>query len=476
MFNNKIATRLVLNFSAALVTFAMIIGGIFTILFKNYTLDVHKTEMLNSGRKIAQTFSEYMPDNEMMMGGYGAYLRLIGDLADSDIWIVDRDLNLSMSERCQGRRHECYQYKDLPEHAGKIIEAVFQDKEVFSEEFSSLMSELTLTLGVPIKGSNNEVMGVVLLHSPVYGMQDGILQGFKLLGISILLALGVALIVAIGLSYSFTKPLGIMKQTAIRLVNGDYTAKNHMKQKDEIGELANTIDELAERLEEASLQSDKLEELRREFVANISHELRTPITVIRGSLEALVDHVVTEPGKVEEYYRQMLDEASFLQRLVGDLLDLSKLQNMDFKIEKQLLCLEDVIRDVARSAKQLARQKEVEVQVVIADTDCRVEGDYGRLRQMVMIILDNAIKFSNVNGVVQILLKDRVLTIRDQGKGIREEDVVYIFDRFYKTRSEENKTGTGLGLAIAKQIADRHEILVEVNSKVGAGSEFSFKF
>lgn len=476
MFRNKIAARLVLNFSVALVVFAMIIGGIFTVLFKDYTLNVHKTEMLNRARTIANTFSECMVGDQQMMGSYGAYLRLIGDLADSDVWIVDRELNLMMSEQCQGKRHQCYQYKDLPEHAEQIIQAVFQDQEVFSEEFSSLLAQLTLTLGVPIKGNNHEIIGVVLLHSPVYGMHEAILQGFKVLGISILIALGIALGLAIGLSYSFTKPLGIMKQTALRLANGDYRAKNHMSQKDEIGELARTMDELAERLEEASLQSAKLETLRREFVANISHELRTPITVIRGSLEALTDQVVTEPRKVEEYYRQMLDEARFLQRLVGDLLELSKLQNMDFKIEKQLLCLEDVIRDATRSARQLARQKEVEVQVMIANQDCRIEGDYGRLRQMIMIILDNAIKFSPNNGVVQIMIKDRILMIRDQGVGIPEEDLVYIFDRFYKTRSEANKTGTGLGLAIAKQIADRHEMRVEVDSKAGEGTTFRFRF
>lgn len=113
----------------------------------------------------------------------------------------------------------------------------------------------------------------------------------------------------------------------------DYSARTNIKQNDEIGELARTLDILAERLELADAESQKLEKLRRKFIANISHELRTPVTVIRGSLEALRDGVVTEKADVEEFHEQMYKESLFLQRLINDLLDLSRLQNTDFPIE-----------------------------------------------------------------------------------------------------------------------------------------------
>jgi signal transduction histidine kinase len=105
-----------------------------------------------------------------------------------------------------------------------------------------------------------------------------------------------------------------------------------------------------------------------------------------------------------------------------------------------------------------------------------VHGDYSRLRQMIFIILDNAIKFSPVGGSVTVALKDRTLSVIDHGTGISEEDMLYIFDRFYKVRSEENKNGTGLGLAIAKQIALRHNIKISVSSEINKGSVFSFEF
>ena len=103
-------------------------------------------------------------------------------------------------------------------------------------------------------------------------------------------------------------------------------------------------------------------------------------------------------------------------------------------------------------------------------------GDYGRLCQMFLIILDNAIKFSPQGSVVTVSLKDKTVSIRDNGIGIAQEDLPYIFDRFYQVKSEENKNGTGLGLAISKQIADRHNIHVSITSKINHGTEFRFQF
>lgn len=267
-----------------------------------------------------------------------------------------------------------------------------------------------------------------------------------------------------------------MKSSAVQLARGDYSAKTGVQKKDEIGELASAIDLLSVQLGIASRETEQLFKLRRDFVANISHELRTPVTVIRGSLEALCDEVVTDPLQIKNYYHQMLNESLFLQRLVNDLLDLSRLQNTDFKIEMQELNLCDVISDVVRSAQHIARSKNIQIQQEQDTQMCLVLGDYGRLRQMFLIILDNAVKFSSPNGVVTISLKNKALSIRDKGIGIAPEDLPYIFDRFYKVKSSENKNGTGLGLAIAKQIADRHTIHVVVNSIPDEGTEFLFQF
>lgn len=327
-----------------------------------------------------------------------------------------------------------------------------------------------LTVGRPIYDSKGQVKAVLLLHSPVAGLQDAIWSGLRILLISLLVAMALGMLLSVVLSWRFTGTIEKMKKIAERLAERDYSARTNIKQNDEIGELARTLDILAERLELADAESQKLEKLRREFIANISHELRTPVTVIRGSLEALRDGVVTEKADVEEFHEQMYKESLFLQRLINDLLDLSRLQNTDFPIEKSPLNLVDVIHDAVRSGRQLGADKKLQI-TGSADKDIyMLNGDYGRLRQMLMIFLHNSIKFSPEGSEIKLELAGNRLKLIDHGCGIKEEDIPHAFDRFYKARNEHNKSGSGLGLAIAKQIAQRHDMQLELQSKLGEGT------
>lgn len=474
MLNNKIALKLSLSFALALIIFSIIISGVFLVLFKQYTVDLHKTQLQNYAQSLAQSLSSGKRYNGM---GYGAHLYFSSEIMGYNVWIVDENMNVITPRNMQHHKmmHANYTFSELPPNASEVIREVFQDKTVFSEGFSDVLSQLTLTVGVPIKDANGKVWGAVLLHSPVEGTTDGIYQGLMILGISIILALIIVLALAILFSYFFTKPLTKMKSVAMQLAEGNYQAKCNIKQKDEVGELANVMDLLAGRLDEASKESLKLEQMRKDFVSNISHEFRTPVTVIRGSLEALCDKIITDPNQIDEYHLQMLNEAKFLQRLVGDLLDLSRLQNPDFAIEKQELNLNDVISDVVRSARQIAKNKNININIDLENPNLKISGDYGRLRQMFLIILDNAIKFSFENNKVDVLVKNDTIIIRDYGIGINEKDLPHIFDRFYKTHGEHNKVGTGLGLAIAKQIAERHNIELIAQNNFDGGAKFIFK-
>lgn len=472
MFKSKISAKLSMYFAITLLIFAIIIGSVFVILFRNQGLNSHKKELTSQAINISESLSSYLDTNTNNMRGFPMYLRMIGDVSGTDVWIVDDKQNLITGGR--GKRSKDLIYNELPPNAEILIQDSFKGETVFSEDFSNVLNELTLTVGTPIFNDYGEIIGTVLLHSPVQGVNKAISQGITILIISIVLALIASFLLSFALSNYFTKPLSIMKTTALRLANGEYTAKANVKQDDEIGELADTMNILSDRLEEASHESEKLENMRREFVANISHELKTPITVIRGSLEALVDKIITDPLKIEEYHRQMLRESKYLQELVGDLLELSKLQSMDFKIKKEEISICDLLEDAIRSANHLAKKANVKIDYINKAEDCKVSGDYGRMRQMIMIVLDNAIKFSKENDVVEIILENGKMYIKDNGVGISCEDLPYIFDRFYKSRSEKNKIGTGLGLPIAKKIAQRHDIGLVVESVEGKGSKFIF--
>ncbi len=477
---NKIALKLFLYFSTSLIIFSIIIGSIFITLFKKHTLDLHKADLDKRADKIADTLSEIMSNiggstvnNNMMgkMGGYGSYIRFLDDIAMADVWIVDENLKLITIGHMSDRQ---YNYSDLPQDADMVVKEVFKGGTTFSEGFSKLLNTPTLTIGKPIS-SGDVVIGALLLHSPVDGMKEAAEQGFEILLISNFFALIFSFAISAALAVYFTNPLKKMKNTAFELAGGNYT-KTNVSQNDEIGELASTIDVLSDKLNAASKESENLQNLRKNFIANISHELRTPVTVIRGSLEALCDEVVSNPEQIKEYHHQMLNESIYLQRLVNDLLDLTRLQSTDFKIEINKLNLCDALNDVVRSSKNLAQSKNIEIKYYEDTQNFTIDGDYGRLRQMFLIIIENAVKFSFEHSVVEVRLEKCKVTVRDSGIGIEAEEIPYIFERFYKIRSETNKDGTGLGLAIAKQIAERHNIEITVKSKPNEGTEFCFTF
>ncbi len=475
---NRIALKLMAYFAAALLVFALLVGGLFQTLFTRHTLFVKREELKQRATAMAMTLTTYLdsPALKTMMGGgqgrYGMYLRMLNDIAMTDVWIVDEDLQLLTARQ---KMAQAPVYSDLPEDAETLVGEVFAGKVPFSEGFSSLLGTPTLTVGAPIY-VGDRVVGALLLHDAVSGMREASSQGMDILLYSTAAALLLSILPALLLSMAFAKPLNRMKQTALCLARGDYDVQTGVTQKDEIGKLAQAIDILIVRLREARKEREMQEQLRSDFLANVSHELRTPVAVLRGSLEALNDGVVSEAVKVESYHRQMLKETQGLDRLVNDLMDLSRLQSADFSMERTALSLNEVLSDALRSAGQMAGEKGIRILRELPAEPVEFYGDYGRLRQMFMIVLHNAVKFSPSSSAVHVTLTKREAVIRDEGCGIAPEDIPYIFDRFRKARTEENRQGSGLGLAIAKQIAGRHGIRISVASKPGEGTAFTFNW
>lgn len=270
-----------------------------------------------------------------------------------------------------------------------------------------------------------------------------------------------------------------MRTTALKLAEGDYHKKTGIDRKDELGDLAATMDILSDRLLVNEEARKEIEQMRLDFFANVSHELRTPITVMRGYTETLNDGIVTNEEKIKQYYLRMLNECKSMERLVNDLLILSKMQNPHFQIEKEPINLVQVFDDIIRSTSVIASKKEISFDFK-KDLDCiMMLGDYDRLRQLFIIIIDNAIKFSSEGSTIHIeLISSNPITvmIKDEGPGISEDELPNIFDKFYKSKLRQNATGSGLGLVIAKQIVLKHGGKVFVDSKLDEGTVFTFYF
>lgn len=492
---NRIALKLSLYFTGVLAFFGIVIGGIFYGFFQQHTVDIKRQEMEMRAQRVADVIKENM---DFLEGRYGEnlakskFINYIDNITPEIVSIVDSNRNLSMNiEAIRKHREKRLRefrangvvpnfrplpespraaYEGLPERIKHRIEEGFQGRSFYIEEYSHVLGGIMVTVGVPVENEAGQVKGVVLIHSSVQGLDEAVMAGLRILGTSILLALLLGIVISIVASYHFTRPLKMMKELAGRLADRDYSARNRIEQDDEIGDLAETLDLLAHRLQLADEESQKLEKLRRDFMANVSHELRTPVTVIRGSLEALRDGVITDPQEVAEFREQMYKESLFLERLINDLLDLTRLQNTDFFIGKEPLNLCEVINDAARAGRHLGQEKQLQVRAEL-DRDIYVlEGDYGRLKQMLMVFIHNSVKFSEAGREILLKLAGNRLQVIDQGCGIAKEDLEHAFERFYKAPNEQNKSGSGLGLAIAWQIAQRHNLQLQITSEEGQGT------
>lgn len=263
-----------------------------------------------------------------------------------------------------------------------------------------------------------------------------------------------------------------MEKQAQALAEGDFTAQSGVNRRDEFGTLADSLDELAKKLKLSAEEQQHYQQMQQDFFSQISHELKTPVTVLSGSLELLSQGIVTEPEEVAASHQELYEESLGLKRLVGDLLELSRLGNTDFSLNTEPVNICDIAGDAARAADRLGRNKHVSIDYQTDNPLYILTGDYARLRQMLMAVLDNAIKFSPEGAVVTMRKNKNEITVCDQGPGIPEEDIPRIFERFWKTGGEANPNGTGLGLAIVKSIADRHGIKIVVSNTKGTNFRF----
>lgn len=229
-----------------------------------------------------------------------------------------------------------------------------------------------------------------------------------------------------------------------------------------------------------------LEKMRRDFVANVSHELKTPITTIKGFIETIQENHISDPDTLDRFYAIIYEESDRLSRLVSDILVLSQLENKGgFERKFEVLQMDAEIMQIYDILKLSAKEKEISL-LLSGEESIELEFVADEFRQMMINLIDNAIKYSEPGHQVEVVLakenenkenENVVIRVKDQGYGIPEKDIDRIFERFYrvdKSRSKE-KGGTGLGLAIVKHIIYNNSGKIEVTSQVGRGTEFIIK-
>lgn len=225
---------------------------------------------------------------------------------------------------------------------------------------------------------------------------------------------------------------------------------------------------------------EKLQQVRTEFLGNVSHELRTPIFAIQGFLETLYNGAIDDPKVNHSFLKKAILHTNNLNNLLNDLIDISRIESGDMGMSFQYFNIYNFLEGIVNEFKSVAEKKNIMLRMGKIPRDLSLYGDAARLRQVFTNLIQNAIKYSE-RGIIEIIVEEEEnfgkISVKDTGIGISEQDLGRIFERFYRVDKGRSRAagGTGLGLAIVKHIIEAHKSKVEVKSKLGFGTEFSFR-
>jgi signal transduction histidine kinase len=284
------------------------------------------------------------------------------------------------------------------------------------------------------------------------------------------IGLVIALALAVLISDSIARPLRTIGRAARRIADGDYQQRVPVGRPREVGDLALAFNQMAARVA-ASQQT------QREFLANVSHDLRTPLTSIQGFSQAIAEGVTSDPGSAARAAQIIHDEAARLNRMVDSLLDLARIEAHQGAARREPLDLAELLRGTVERLEARLRERGLSLQLDLARDLPRVRGDGDRLAQVFTNLLDNALEHTPSGGTIRLgaqRAEEGVrVTVQDTGTGIPAADLPHIFDRFYqvdKSRQRGRRAGMGLGLAICRQIVEAHGGTITLASEEGRGT------
>lgn len=286
--------------------------------------------------------------------------------------------------------------------------------------------------------------------------------------------------VTIVVSKKLTRPIKEISDVAEEIRSGNLEKRISIQTSDEFSKLAGSLNSMVDKLNEDITRLKKLERVRSEFLGNVSHELRTPIFAVQGMLETLLHGALEDKEVSRNFVERALANTQRLNTLLGDLIEISRIESGDMKMSFRYFQLHDFLEQVVADMRQPALQKQITLVLSSDPGTIEVFGDKERLKQVLVNLIQNAIKYTQPNGSITISYERTEnnvnVSVKDTGIGIPEEHLSRIFERFYRVDKERSREagGTGLGLAIVKHIVEAHGSKIDVQSNIGEGSTFSF--
>ncbi len=469
---NTLFWRLFCAFVGTLIMTVLVLSFIMVALLRAERQNAYEAEVRLQAQDVAQLLQ--MQDISFMWRldptpGSTVQWKIdeIRETYQAEIWLV----NVNGSALVVGSKEYGGQINDA--HVIEQIWQVLRGNEIRVQGMFEELGSGVVTIGVPWYGSgtfSKQVMGAVLMHISVDSLQVDYSDLIRYAAFAAVVALVVGTLLAWFIARNQLRPLRQINDAVTAFAGGDFERRVEIRGDSEMAQLAASFNKMAAEI-------STLDQSRKSFVANVSHELRSPMTCIQGYIQGIIDGTITEEER-PKYLNTVLSETRRLTKLVGELLDLSRFESGKIPMNMTVFDVNELILSVLFRYEQKIEDKGVAVDISFKEQPCYVRADIDRMTQVVTNLIDNAVKFTREGGQLAVWTQTddarASVTVRNEGTGIPAEDLPFIFDRFYKVdKAHTSGMGTGLGLSIVKKIMEQHGQSVTANS---SGSMTTFVF
>ncbi len=468
--------RIVLKFFGAFSVLILIVVFVLNF-FVSLKLHKHFEQKISAELKSNAVLVGDILQTDFVEGSFDGIQQKTKQLADK------LDLRITVIEKDGRVLGDSEQQPSLMESHSDRLEVIEALENGFGQ--STRFSD---TLGINMKyvavrvDQGDRVLGIVRFALPLSRVQPEIRIIYRVVLLGTIAAVIIALIVAYFVSRSITLPIRQVKETARQIAKGDFGRRVRIKSKGELGELAESLNTMADELQQKMENLKRLDRVRTDFVANVSHELKTPLTLIKGYIETLQNKAINDKEKLAKFISIIKEHSDRLGYIIDDLLSLSEVELSRDCVNKTEFDLKEVIDEISLGFEQALAEKNQSLTVSTTGDDFSIQADRNKIEQVFANLIDNSIKYTKESGQIEISLYEQDQTVRvtvqDNGIGIPREHRDRVFERFYrvdKARSRE-LGGTGLGLSIVKHIVIAHNGEIDIESEPNKGTKVSVTF
>ena len=404
-------------------------------------------------------FSDLLTGSEvkMQLNGISAY-------ADAAVWLVDREGNVLVSSRPDS-------YPSAPARIRDFDPAASGSATYQEGNYHGYFEENVLTVSAPVV-QGFSTRGYLIIHKEVADLADFRNTLMRSVYATVIIIYLLSFIVLLAFQFLVYRPLRRITEAATQYASGNLEYEIPVTTQDEMGYLSASLNYMSAQLRD-------MEDYQKKFVANVSHDFRSPLTSIKGYVEAMADGTIP-PEMQQKYLNIILFETERLTDLTQDLLTLNEFDTKDILLDKEVFDIHEVIKNTAATFEGICTKRKISIELILAARHLNVYADRKKIQQVLYNLIDNAIKFSDSDSSITVETTDRgdkvYISVKDYGIGIPRDSLNKIWERFYKTDASrgKDKKGTGLGLSIVKEAIQDHGENINVISTEGVGTEFIF--